>query len=107
MTQRDLFDDDAAENRARLIRGTAQPRARARRADPETSHEAAKSVVELRKRQQAVLEVLKCGPTTDEELVCKYPYFAWEEADYPKQSPSGLRTRRSELVALGTAGSSS
>lgn len=36
----------------------------------------------------------KHGPMTDEQLVERY-------SGEPKQSPSGLRTRRHELVELG------
>lgn len=72
-------------------------RAHARRTDPDTSHAAARSVVELRPRQQAVLDVLRSygRALTDEEIAERY--------DGPQQSPSGLRTRRSELVSKGFA----
>lgn len=70
----------------------------ARRGDPETSWEAARSVrpETIRKTAAEVLAVLRdCGPCTDEEIaaVCR--------RRGSKQSPSGLRTRRSELVTLG------
>lgn len=71
---------------------------KARRTDPETSHEAAASVTDLRARQAAVLVALRhLGPSTDERLVEQYPRI------FPAvpQSPSGLRTRRHELVAGG------
>ena len=72
-----------------------EPRAVARRTDVWSSHEAAASVTRIRESQQAVLELLKLlGPSTDEQIGAAY----W---DGPKQSPSGLRTRRSELVELG------
>jgi hypothetical protein len=71
---------------------------RARHTDPETSHDAAASVKELRRRQAAVWYVLDMeGPLTDEELVKAYA-VRWPH--FP-QSPSGLRTRRAELVARG------
>ena len=67
---------------------------RARNTDPETSHEAAKSLGDLRPRQRAVVRVFeRWGQLTDGELRHLY--------DGPAQSDSGLRTRRSELVALG------
>lgn len=71
---------------------------RARHTDPETSHEAAASVVDLVKRQAAVWRVLDvAGPMTDEELVEAYP------THWPclSQAPSGIRTRRAELVTRG------
>jgi hypothetical protein len=72
-----------------------EPRAHARRGDPWTSHAAAASVTGIRKSQQSVLDVLKeLGPLTDEEIRLNYKKL-------PRQSDSGLRTRRDELVALG------
>jgi len=69
----------------------------ARRTDPETSHEAAASVENLRASQHAVWALLReIGPSTDEELaeaVRQSPRFLI--------SPSGLRTRRHELVDAG------
>lgn len=72
------------------------PRARARRSDPDTSHQAAASLSSdrLRTAQSAVLACLRRhGPMTDEDLVVRY--------DGVPQSPSGLRTRRDELVRRG------
>ena len=64
-----------------------------RRSDPATSHAAAESVGDVRLRQLAVLRVLVHNPgLTDEQIASNYVG--------PVQSPSGLRTRRSELVAL-------
>lgn len=71
-----------------------EPVAVARRTDPDTSWEAAKSVRDIRETQQAVLAALRAhGPMTDEEI-------AERIRSERKQSPSGLRTRRSELVDL-------
>jgi hypothetical protein len=70
---------------------------RARSTDPETSWEAARSITPhvLRENQAAVLNVLRLyGPLTDEGIAAYY-------GDRPKQSPSGLRTRRHELQELG------
>lgn len=68
----------------------------ARRDDPETSWEAAASVEDLSERRAAVYWLLRrLGPSTDEEIAEHYP------RDAPQQSPSGLRTRRSELVRMG------
>lgn len=76
--------------------------ARARRADPETSHEAAASLTsdKLRRSQEAVLALLReRGPMDDQHLVREY---AWNfDASAPEQSESGLRTRRKELVQRG------
>jgi hypothetical protein len=71
-------------------------RAHARRTDPATSHEAAESLSSdrLRASQNAVLAFLRRhGAMTDIDLVERYDGLA--------QSPSGLRTRRKELVARG------
>lgn len=78
------------------VRGYRRTRARARRTDPETSHEAAASVTGLTSKQAAVLEVLrKYGPMCDEAIFDAL----WRE-NY-KMSSSGARTRRSELVDAG------
>ncbi len=71
---------------------------RARADDPATSHAAAASVKGLRDSQNAVLRVLwVSGPATDEQIAVRYEHLA----DAPRQSPSGLRTRRKELVERG------
>lgn len=65
----------------------------ARRGDPSTSWDAARSIGPdtLRESQQAVLAILQAlGPMTDDELILRV-----------EQSPSGARTRRAELTALG------
>jgi len=72
--------------------------ARARTTDPATSHQAAASVGDLRPKQRAVLQVLAAaGACTDEQLAAAYA----ATPGAPHQSPSGLRTRRAELVELG------
>ena len=72
--------------------------AHARATDPETSHAAAASVGDVRTSQMYVYSVLKAfGPCTDEELVDIYEHLP----NVDPQSPSGLRTRRAELVRLG------
>ena len=71
-------------------------RAKARHSDPDTSHDAARSLSagKLRASQKAVLgHFRKFGPMTDTDLVNVY-------VGSP-QSRSGLRTRRSELVDRG------
>lgn len=69
----------------------------ARRTDPETSHLAAASVsTSIRESQRIVFSLFKAyGDMTDEKLL-KVSY-----AGGNLLSPSGLRTRRSELVRLG------
>jgi len=66
----------------------------ARSTDPATSHAAAKSV-KVRESQTKVLGLLKIGAATDEELSNR------AMAHGIRISPSGLRTRRCELVDLG------
>ena len=52
---------------------------------------------ELRERQRAVLTVMRLfGPCTDEEL-----FLTYRNSALPRQSASGLRSRRAELVKLG------
>lgn len=67
---------------------------RARRTDPETSHAAARSVLAHPGREAVLACLLVHGPQTDEEL-----YEHTEVRLYC--SPSGARTRRSELVDAG------
>jgi len=67
----------------------------ARRGDPDTSWAAARSIdaATLRASQLTVLRIIaEQGPMTDETLV---------DILYGSMSPSGARTRRSELVAAG------
>jgi hypothetical protein len=67
----------------------------ARWTDPETSHEAAASVVRLTVVRQAIMDLLGKHPDglTDQEIAALY--------SGPQASPSGLRTRRAELVDGG------
>lgn len=83
-----LFGDDDAEA------------AHARTSDPWTSHAAADSLTsdKIRRSQDAVLRFLReRGGMDDATLVAGYDSYGIE----PPQSPSGLRTRRAELVAKG------
>ena len=69
-----------------------------RDSDPNTSHEAAKSITSdaLRQNQADVMALFRLyGPMIDLDLI----HHAHEHA--LPQSHSGLRTRRSELVKLG------
>jgi hypothetical protein len=75
------------------------PRTRARRTDPQTSHDAAESLDAryIRESQAAVRAFLLIhGPMTQSELCRRYD-------GEPAQSDSGLRTRLSELVQGGLA----
>jgi hypothetical protein len=71
---------------------------RARRTDPETSHKAARSVTKTGVVHLAILRLLRGGSMTDEQLWHEYERGA---VNWPVVSPSGLRTRRSELCRLG------
>lgn len=55
--------------------------------------------------QRAVYHLLKhVGPSTDADLVDLYPAarrLLDRGSRYPEQQPSGIRTRRAELVAKG------
>lgn len=70
--------------------------ARARNTDPATSHEAAATVqpkASTRIRDEILRTLFHLGPMTDEQIA---EHLSWLNA-----SPSGLRTRRAELVAAG------
>lgn len=77
-------------------------RPRARKSDPVTSHVAAASVVDVTKKQAAVLHTLKDlgGEATDDSIKSWYKALQFHD-DLPDQSDSGLRTRRRELVDEG------
>lgn len=67
----------------------------ARGGDPWTSWAAARSITDLRMRQAAVLHFfVHYGPCSLSQLVSEYHV----SGDYPRQSPSGLRTRARELM---------
>lgn len=75
------------------------PVAVARRSDPDTSWEAARSVRSIRESQREVLAIfVACGSAgaTDERA-----WTLYQAATPGGQSVSGFRTRRSELVAMG------
>ena len=83
-----------------------KPEAVARSTDPGTSWEAARSITpeKLRKDQAAVLHAIKrWGPLTDEALDAHFSRFRTTppSPDFRTLSPSGVRTRRSELVSMG------
>ena len=66
--------------------------ARARNTDPQTSHDAAASVTGQTETQRHLLELLANEPATDMDLIERWP------AEWGPATPSGLRTRRSELT---------
>ncbi len=69
---------------------------RARRTDPQTSHDAAASVDNVTITQSYVLQALR-KPRTDPELIEAYRNIR----KAPPASESGIRTRRAELVDKG------
>lgn len=71
--------------------------AHARNSGPEHSHAAAKSVCNLGRTRDAILAILKSqGPLTDEGIAFWFAHLPRVDS-----SPSGLRSRRSELVRMG------
>ena len=80
-------------------RRESEPVAVARRTDPSTSWEAARSVTGIRESQQQVLDLFRAfGPMTDEAAYTEHRRYSLTAHI---QSVSGFRTRRSELVARG------
>lgn len=74
---------------------------RARRTDPQTSHEAAERVRGVNAVQSTILMILwQRGPMTDPQIAEHY-YRRVADGTAPKHSESGLRTRRNELVEMG------
>lgn len=71
-------------------------KARARKSDPHTSHEAADSVTKITEVQYWVRKSL-LGMRADHELV--EVYRQWKNA--PRASESSIRSRRAELVRMG------
>lgn len=81
-TQHDFFDG---------------PVTRARRTDPETSKAAASSVTNLRASQARILAMFRLyGDMHDKQLEA-YLHDAERSAGIKPMSPSGIRSRRSEL----------
>ena len=73
---------------------------RARRTDPVTSHEAAESVKNLSETKQGILKALGSRSMSDSQIHYEYNRLVMS-MDAPMASESGLRSRRSELVADG------
>lgn len=77
---------------------------RARTSDPKTSHAAAQSVrratlTDTHKRVGRLLAVY--GPQCDEQIAELWRDAERDDPKWPRVSPSGLRTRRRELVDAG------
>jgi hypothetical protein len=65
--------------------------------DPNTSHEAEKSVTGLALSYRVILGALRdYGPMNDESLI-----KVWRKTQTKTASDSGIRSRRSELAATG------
>jgi hypothetical protein len=80
---------------------TNPTQAHARNTDPQTSHDAAASV-RVTAGQREVLEIFELlHRATDENVARKHEARCLLGTAYASLSPSGLRTRRSELVRLG------
>ena len=71
----------------------------ARTLDPSTSHAAARSVEHVTATKKAILSILSVA-CSDVELVDRY-YAQVDMGNAPKASPSGIRSRRAELVEQG------
>ena len=85
------------EYRPKVVYTNTTPRAR--NSDPTTSHDAAATVTAdtVTSTQHRILEALRAGgPMTDEHLC-----MALADVERQPVSVSGVRTRRSELVAAG------
>jgi hypothetical protein len=71
----------------------------ARLTDPQTSHDAADAVENVSATQSAILLILAFAKT-DQDLVDAY-YSMAGAGLAPNASPSGIRSRRAELVKRG------
>lgn len=77
----------------------ATPKSRA--SDPATSKAAVPSSLKLTRGREAVLVTMReLGPMTDEQIYMAYQTRA-RMGHVPNASPSGVRTRRCELVRMG------
>lgn len=71
--------------------------------DPDTSRQAAASISvdSMRETQRVIVDILhRFGPACDEDIAVYARQLA-SLGEAPKQSPSGLRSRRAELVTAG------
>lgn len=97
----DYIEERRAEVALEEMRLADEMRAHARNTDPTTSHAAARSVRNQTDTHERILDLLeRFGDATDEELVIYWRQMR-DLADWPAISPSGLRSRRAELVDLG------
>lgn len=71
---------------------------RARRTDPATSHEAGEKVSKLRASQARVLSMFKLYGDMHDKQLMDYLHDAEKAAGLKPMSPSGVRSRRSELA---------
>jgi hypothetical protein len=69
----------------------------ARITDPVTSHEAAATVRNLTATMEGIVTVLKHRGPQPDDMIARY----YSLSGFPYASPSGLRSRRAELVDLG------
>ena len=68
-----------------------------RTTDPQTSHQAEKSVSKLAESYGLILGFFRdYGPMNDEKLL-----GLWKQHSFKRAADSGIRSRRSELVAAG------
>lgn len=73
----------------------------AKSTDPQTSHDAARSVRNLTETQSAIMELYRVfGSMVDDKLVMNYERFVKAKIA-PRASLSGIKTRRHELVTAG------
>ncbi len=77
-------------------------KAKARKTDPATSHEAAASITlgELSETKRGIVALLTLQDMTDEELFARY-FQGAEKGYWNHASQSGVRSRRAELVRDG------
>jgi len=97
-----IMRDLAQLDHGRAVADLYDDEAHARNSDPDTSHAAAESVQRVTDTQVAIADLMRHigRPITDTELATHYATWHAEfgEETVPRSSPSGLRTRRSELV---------
>lgn len=74
--------------------------ATARNTDPQTSHDAAKSVRHVSETQAAILAILRESPMCDEKLVEQFHLWT-SHGRFAPASDQSIRSRRAELVRLG------
>lgn len=96
-----LHDPEIRNQRRENVSLPLFEQAHARRSDPATSKAAAASVTNTEKVREGIKRILGLyGQLTDEQLAEHYLRGPLR-MNWPKSTPSGLRTRRSELVESG------